>query len=868
MALSWTGAAGASTYNVKRSTANGGPYSTINTTANTAFNDTSVSNGTTYYYVITASGSPGESANSNQASATPQVAAPSAPQGLTATRGNGVVSLAWTNAAGAATYNVKRSTANGGPYGLVTNTAGTSFNDTGLTNGVTYYYVVTAQNGGGESGNSNQASATPQVSAPAAPQGLIASGGNGVVSLSWSSSAGASSYNVKRSTSNGGPYGLVTNTASTTLNDTGLANGVTYYYVVTAQNSGGESGNSNQAFATPQAAVLPAPTGLTASGGNGQISLSWNAVSGASSYTIWRSNTNGGPYGLLTGTSGVTFPDNLVTNGLTYYYVITAQGSSGPSAYSNQASATPQAPASGCSTCVSLWPSNPRPGAFESKAEFIPVEVGVRFRSDVAGVIRGVRYYRGSLNNGTHIGHLWDSGGNLLASATFVNETTSSWQQVLFSAGVSVSANAIYTASVWLPNGGYSQDPSYFARSADNGVLHAPADSPGAPNGVYFYNGANSGFPNSTWMQSNYWVDVLFDPSQQSPPSAPASLSATPGNGVISLSWPAVSGASSYNVKRSTVNGSGYATIASTAGATYPDTGVSTGTTYYYVVTAIASGVESGNSPQASATPSGGGSAPAPPSGLTVTRGNGQLALGWTGAAGASSYNVKRSTTNGGPYTTVASGLTATAYLDAAVTNGVAYYYVVTASNSLGEGSPSVQAANAPFAPFKEDFEGSPSFLSDYAYVAPSNNKVLYSPGLYSIATNPQTVHDLFCSYGDHTSGSGKMMVVNGQSAVQTAWSKTISGLASGQSYTISLWVASAYPLNAAQLQVTAGGATLYPSIIAPTYAGVCPASTSNVWQQLQVTFVAQGSSATISVIDLTTAADGNDFAVDDIEVR
>jgi hypothetical protein len=188
--------------------------------------------------------------------------APAAPINLSATAGNQQASLTWAAGGGAASYNVKRGTASGGPYTTVGSPAGTTYADTSLTNGTAYYYVVTAVNATGESGNSNQATATPKAAptAPAAPLNLTATGGNQQVSLAWTASTGATSYNVKRTATNGGPYTTVASPAGTSYTDTTVTNGTTYYYVVTAVSASGESVNSNQASATPSATpTAPAP---------------------------------------------------------------------------------------------------------------------------------------------------------------------------------------------------------------------------------------------------------------------------------------------------------------------------------------------------------------------------------------------------------------------------------------------------------------------------------------------------------------------------------------------------------------------------------------------------------------------------------
>ena len=181
--------------------------------------------------------------------------APAPPTNLTATAGNQQASLSWTASGGATSYHVKRGTASGGPYTAVGSPAGTTYADTSLTNGTAYYYVVTAVNATGESGNSNQATATPSAAptAPAPPVNLTATGGNQQVSLAWTASTGATSYNVKRATTSGGPYTTLASPTGVTYTDTGVSNGTTYYYVVTAVNANGESANSNQASATPSA---------------------------------------------------------------------------------------------------------------------------------------------------------------------------------------------------------------------------------------------------------------------------------------------------------------------------------------------------------------------------------------------------------------------------------------------------------------------------------------------------------------------------------------------------------------------------------------------------------------------------------------
>ncbi|MBB5534796.1 DUF4082 domain-containing protein [Rhizobium giardinii] len=137
------------------------------------------------------------------------------------------------------------------------------------------------------------------------------------------------------------------------------------------------------------------------------------------------------------------------------------------------------------------------------------VELGVKFVASSAGLITGLRYYKSAQDTGTHTGSLWTSGGNLLASATFANESASGWQTVTFTQPVSISAGTTYVAS-YHSNGFYGVTPNFFATSYTNGPLSAPSSAASGGNGVHAY-GAGGLFPSASYNATNYWVDVLYE---------------------------------------------------------------------------------------------------------------------------------------------------------------------------------------------------------------------------------------------------------------------------------------------------------------------------------------------------------------------
>ena len=153
------------------------------------------------------------------------------------------------------------------------------------------------------------------------------------------------------------------------------------------------------------------------------------------------------------------------------------------------------------------------------------VELGVKFRSDEAGFITGLRFYKTSGNTGTHVGHLWTTDGTPLAEASFGGETASGWQEVSLDNPVEINANTTYIASYHAPAGHYAATSGYFASGGfDSAPLHALGDGVDGSNGVYRY-GPSGSFPTDTFQSSNYWVDVVFE-NTVGPDTTPPTITA------------------------------------------------------------------------------------------------------------------------------------------------------------------------------------------------------------------------------------------------------------------------------------------------------------------------------------------------------
>ena len=192
-----------------------------------------------------------------------------------------------------------------------------------------------------EEGNEDLTNATLHCaqSAPTAPVVRIGnSATSGKPMLTWNAVYGATSYRIYRSTSRGSGYSLLGTTTATSYTNTGAKAGTTYYYRVKACNDAGLSPYSNIVSGqvktvTPKPAAPVVKIGHSAA--SGKPMLTWNAVSGATSYKVYRATSQNGTYSLLGTVTATSYTNTGAKAGTTYYYTVKAVNSAGESAYSN-----------------------------------------------------------------------------------------------------------------------------------------------------------------------------------------------------------------------------------------------------------------------------------------------------------------------------------------------------------------------------------------------------------------------------------------------------------------------------------------------------------------------------------------------------
>ena len=181
---------------------------------------------------------------------------------------------------------------------------------------------------------------------------------------------------------------------------------------------------------------------------------------------------------------------------------------------------------------TTLWTSADVP-AGPSIADPNPIELGVRFTSEVDGIVNAIRFYKGPLNTGQHVGRLWDINGNILGTATFTNESATGWQEAPLDPPVTIAKDTVHVVSYYAPNGGYAATGDQFnGVSVERGPLEAPASEAIDGNGVYRY-GAGGGFPTSSYNETNYWVDLVMEGVPDT--TAPIVTNMVPAPGLVAV---------------------------------------------------------------------------------------------------------------------------------------------------------------------------------------------------------------------------------------------------------------------------------------------------------------------------------------------
>jgi fibronectin type 3 domain-containing protein len=685
---------------------------------------------------------------------------PSAPLGLTAIGGAKTVSRSWSapsNVGGApiSGYKVYRGTSSNGQSSTPLATIGnvTNYQDIGASDGTTYYYKVSAINSAGEGTKSLEAQGTT-FNIPGPPGTPTAVGSYRSVSLSWSppSNNGGSSitgYRIYRGQSAQSLTLLTTLSNVLSYTDSGLSNGTSYYYKVSAINNVGEGSASGVSSATTSSTAPGQPTNLRALGSSDRISLNWtapstNGGSAVTGYKLYR-GTDSGQLSLLINLGNVlSYVDSNLSNGATYLYQVSALNVIGESARSSEVQGTtavqvPSEPlmlrASALDGKVRLnWDAPETDGGTPIQTYQIYRSIGVGQKEVVAVIASAQSHEDAGLMNGVSYRYQV-SAANLAGEGALSNEVSAN---PLGLPGVPLNLQALPADDKiglsWAP-------PSDLGGSIILGYRIFRGDSPSSMSPL-LAQGPTTNYDDLAVTNGHLYyyavaaINEVGEGATPSPiscvpgyvPSAPISLLASPSDSRNALSWAAPLSDNGheiigYNVYRG-LSSENLALLASLPSTTsYFDQAVSNGVTYYYRVTASNSMGEGAFSPLASAKPA---TLPGSPLSLSAVGGVGSIDLAWSapadGGDAITGYAIYRGTSPSS-LTQVAIA-SSTNYHDSSLSRSTLYHYEVKAVNSIGQG-PSASAfattAGLPTAP--TGLDGSASETSaTLTWSAPGQN--------------------------------------------------------------------------------------------------------------------------------------------------
>lgn len=351
--VSWNAVSNAAGYEVYRCGTKNGTYVLLGSVTATSRNCPGLTTGKTYYFKVRSykmvNGKKVYSAYSAIVSATPKL---SAPTGAKAASASGTaINVSWNAVTGATGYEVYRSTAKSGTYVLLGSVTATSRKCPGLTTGTTYYFKVRAYktvNGNKVySAYSSIVSTAPKLSTPTNVKAVSTSVTS--IKVSWAAVEGAAGYDVFRSTSKDSSFVLLGSVTATSRNCPGLTTGKTYYFKVRAY----KTVNGNKVYSAYSTVVSAVPKPATPSNMKAvsasatSIKLTWNAVTGATGYEVYRSTSKNGPFDYLCWVSENIKVSTALKTGTTYFYKVrafkTVNGKKIYGNYSTVVSAVPKA---------------------------------------------------------------------------------------------------------------------------------------------------------------------------------------------------------------------------------------------------------------------------------------------------------------------------------------------------------------------------------------------------------------------------------------------------------------------------------------------------------------------------------------------
>ncbi len=683
LTVTWPATTGATAYDVRYGTATGS-YGTTVSGQTSPYTITGLTSGSTYYVVVRARNAVGTGANVQTAELS-AVTPLAAPAGLAATATPGSVALTWSAVATATNYRIYRGTTSGALTLLASANVPTSYTDNTAANGTTYFYAVSSFNGS-ESVLSSEVSKQPIANFTISLTGVSSTS----IQVSWTNPAGGATYDVRYGTA-AGSYATTVTGQTSPYTITGLTANTTYYIAVRANNT---VGTLTQVTSTESSlkTVTGAPTGLVASATPGSVGLTWTAVSGASSYKIYR-GTVSGALSLLNTSASASYTDATAANGTTYFYAVVSNNGA-DSAQSAEVTIQPissfslTAATAASSTSIDLtWGTATGSAAYDvrygtSTGVYLTTVTGVTSPYTLTGLTAGTRYYISiRARNAVGLGTNYDSNemnaqtavgapATLAAVATPANVALT-WATVSGATNYNVYRSLTTT-------GPYTQIASAVAALTYNDATVTNGTS-------YFY-----------VVRSYNGIESVNSPEASVRPIGNFTLAAATVNSStqITLSWGAAAGAATYDVRYGTSSGT-YTTTVSGVTSTYAVTGLTASTLYYFTIranNAVGAGT-SNNSNEVT-----GRTATAAPTTLAATAGTGTVGLTWVAASGATNYNVYRGTATG-VYTLLTSAVATTNYTDNSVVNGTTYYYVVRAYNGT-ESANSNEATVTPIGSF------------------------------------------------------------------------------------------------------------------------------------------------------------------------